>query len=489
MPSPQAATAAVTPTAGLFQATDRNSNGTPTLAILAVTTVLAWGVLAFGAVYAWAAWPMVSAVAVIALWHWRPSVPRSTVVWSSLLVVAAIGVQLVPLATATVAATSPGAATFLTAFDVAYANGVVERHALSIDPARTLRALGFFLLWLAWVPACATLIGKPRAARLLARNIAIVATIVAIIGLAQNATFNGKLLWFWTPQFYATNGFGPFVNRNHFAGWMLLALSLSVGLLFARVSRSAPPPNATLRERVLWFGSPAASPVLLTAAAALAMACSLVWTMSRSGIVSAAAALGILTAAAIYRLKGSLKRWVLAGYVLFAALGVVAWRGTDTLFDWYGNTGTLQWRIQLWKDTLPAVEAFWLTGAGVNTYGTLMVVQPRTDMTIQPREAHNDYLQLAVEGGVLVCIPAVLLAFAVGREILRALKVPQDDVTWWIRMGSVAGICAIAVQEVSEFSLHIPAVALLFSTCLAIALHRPEASTSRCASQSLISNP
>src|SRR5687768_11388703 len=137
-----------------LQNADRNTNRPPTLPILAVTAVLGWGVLAFGAVYPWAAWPLVSAVAVIALWQWRPGTPRTFVAWSALLVAAAIGVQLVPLPTAILETTSPGAATFLTAFSVAYASGVVDRHTLSIDPERTLRALGFFLLWLTWVPAC-----------------------------------------------------------------------------------------------------------------------------------------------------------------------------------------------------------------------------------------------------------------------------------------------------------------------------------------------
>ena len=124
---------------------------------------------------------------------------------------------------------------------------------------------------------------------------------------------------------------------------------------------------------------------------------------------------------------------------------MVAWRGADTLFDWYGNTGTLQWRIQLWKDTVPALEQFWLTGSGLNTYRTVMLVQPRTDLTVQPREAHNDYLQLAVEGGVLVSIPALMLLLTLAWEIVRALKRPQDEMTWWIRIGAVAGVCGIAV--------------------------------------------
>jgi hypothetical protein len=116
---------------------------------------------------------------------------------------------------------------------------------------------------------------------------------------------------------------------------------------------------------------------ILTGIAILVMACSLVWTMSRSGIAGAGVAATIMTATAVYRAKRRALRWALAGYLLFIVAAVVAWRGTDTLANWYGNTSTLEWRIDLWKDTLPALEDFWVTGSGLNTYGTLMLAYPR----------------------------------------------------------------------------------------------------------------
>ena len=183
--------------------------------------------------------------------------------------------------------------------------------------------------------------------------------------------------------------------------------------------------------------------------------------------------LTVMIAAAAYRFRGKVHRAVVAGYLVLAAAGVVAWRGADTLVNWYGTTNTLEWRFDLWRDTMPALRDFWLTGSGWNTYGTLMLVYPRTDMSVFPREAHNDYLQLAVEGGLLVGIPVLMLIFTVAREIVRKLRQPQDEMTWWIRMGAAAGISGMAVQELTEFSLQIPGVALLFGTCVAIAIHEP----------------
>lgn len=440
--------------------------------VLLITSVLTWATLAIGSVYAWGWWPTAFGVLLMAAWRCRPSGRPGTMVWAACLLMGAIAVQAVPIAVGQLEVVSPAAPRILAAFDVAFANGFFERHPLSIDPPATLRSLGFFAVCVLWTLTCLAVLRSSRAPRRLARHIGVMGTAVAIVGLANKATYNGKILWFWTPEFFAANGFGPFVNRNHFAGWMVLALTLTVGLLFTQISRSSPPASGW-RERLLWLGSPGATSVLLTSAGVLAMSCALVWTMSRSGIVAGGVGLTIMLVAAIRRSRGPVQRWAVAAYLVCTILGVIGWRGTDRLIGWYGNTGTLQWRVQLWQDTLPAARDFWLTGSGLNSYGSLMMVQPRTDHSVQPREAHNDYLQLAVEGGVLVGLPALLLLAAFGRRLVLALRVPQDEGVWWIRMGAVAGICAMAVQEISEFSLQIPAVALLFCTCAAIAMHRP----------------
>jgi O-antigen ligase len=248
-------------------------------------------------------------------------------------------------------------------------------------------------------------------------------------------------------------------------------LAVTVGVLFGLLQGAALPAASRLRERVLWIGSPAGTPVLLTAAAALVMGCALLWTMSRSGIAAAGVAMTLLCVAAVRKFSTSGGRWLVAGSVSAALVGIVSWRGTDTMVDWYSRTGTLQWRVDLWKDTWPAVQEFWLTGAGLNTFGTLFLVQPRTDLRFLPRAAHNDYLQLALEGGVLVGVPVLLVLIALAREIIRGLRAPQDEATWWIRMGAAAGIAGMAVQEITEFSLQVPGVFLLFATLVAVATH------------------
>jgi O-antigen ligase len=443
-------------------------------AVGAITAVLAWSVWSFGAVYDWAQIPLAIVVGVFGALYLRLAAFRVAKVPAAAfgVLLLAIASQLVPLTRDLVNATTPSTAAMLSLLNVRFAHASHATHAISTAPAETVRGLAFVFGAAVWTMACAVVLSRPRRPAVLAWHLVVAGTAVGITGLAQEAFFNGKLLWFWEPTFHARNAFGPFVNRNHFAGWMLLALAISVGYLFGQV-RAARPQARGWRERFLWLDSGAATPIVLTGAAIVVMACSILWTMSRSGIAGAGVAMTIMIAAAIYRSKERAHGLVLAASLATVVLTVVAWRGADVLVDWYGNTSTLEWRFALWQDTLPALRDFWLTGSGLNTYGTVMLVYPRTDMSVFPREAHNDYLQLAVEGGLLVGIPVLLLIGAVAREAIRRLRQPQDEMTWWIRMGAVAGICGMAVQELTEFSLQIPGVALLFATCVAMAIHEP----------------
>src|SRR5207249_4652572 len=61
---------------------------------------------------------------------------------------------------------------------------------------------------------------------------------IAILAIFQKLTWNGKILWFREPG-PSTHQFGPFVNPNHFAGYMELIVPLAVGLLLTLLSKHA----------------------------------------------------------------------------------------------------------------------------------------------------------------------------------------------------------------------------------------------------------
>jgi O-antigen ligase len=89
------------------------------------------------------------------------------------------------------------------------------------------------------------------------------------------------------------------------------------------------------------------------------------------------------------------------------------------------------------------------------------------------QQAHNEYLQILAEGGLIVAIPALIVLVVLVRNVRHRLHGKDDEPTFWLRAGAVAGLIGIAVQSSLEFSLQMPGNALLCVVLLAVALHRP----------------
>lgn len=448
----------------------------PSRPLAAVTAaLLGVSALLFGAVHPWAYWSVGTVTVLVAVWALKRrglgGVPLRAATPAALILLPVL-LQAVPVPGASLDAHAPANRAAIEMLEVGYA--VANAHSLSIAPGLTLTALSFLLVGAFWVGSIARGLGGAIRPRDFATFLVCVSVGIALFALMQKATFNGKIYWFWESQFGASsNYFGPFVNRNHFAGWMLLATALGAGHLLGLLSVVGRSIKPGWRERILWLGTPEASRVTLTAVGVAVMATALVWSLSRSGVAGAFVAFTILAVASVRRMRSRTQaRMALVGILVMVA-AVAAWRGLDTIAASYGDTRTLQWRFDLWRDSMPALRAFYSFGSGLNTYGRLMLLFPQTDVQVHAQQAHNDYLQLAIEGGGLVALPWLVAAVILTRRIAGNFAASQNDQTWWIRMGAVAGICGIALQEVTEFSLQIPAVGLLFATTLAIALHTP----------------
>jgi O-antigen ligase len=472
-----------------------------------ILVVIAWGALAFGSVYDWARWPLLAGSVAVGAWGFARRVPHARrrvngpILAGLLLVALAVGVQLVPLDRQTLRAWSPATHSFLRQYDLRYAmaagmpdggqglgpdvhtgtdglastvNDTRLTHPLSIDPPRTwvglacLAGFGFMLLGLA-----RGLGGRDL--RVLAPGIVALGVLMSMIGIVQKALWSGKVYGFWEPVNTGAVAFGPFINRNHFAGWMLLALSLAVGYFASLVAKGMAGVKPGWRNRVIWFSTPDGSRAALTGFALLVMGLALTLTLSRSGIACFLLAMVLSGFNVLRRQASTTKERLLSTYLAAVFVAAVAWAGIDAVgarfaeVDW-----KLGGRAGAWADAWRIHESFPWFGTGFNTYGSAtLLLQQFEKSTAHYVEAHNDYLQLLVEGGWLVAAPALVLVSLFAREVRRRFREGQDDRTgYWVRLGAVTGIVAIAFQEVVEFSLQMPGNAALFTVLCAIAVRR-----------------
>jgi O-antigen ligase len=306
--------------------------------------------------------------------------------------------------------------------------------------------------------------------------------LLAMIGIVQKALWNGKVYGFWEPINAGFGAFGPFINRNHFAGWMLLVVPLVLGFFAAQVTKGMQGAKPGWRGKVLWFATPDANKTALVGFGILIMGFSVVLTLSRSGVTCLLVALALSGWNVLRREMAASKQRFLISYLALVVVVAVGWAGIDAIgqrfaeVDWQlgGRAGASAdaWRIH---------QAFPWFGTGLNTYGTATLLLQQFERGVAHYvEAHNDYLQLLAEGGWLVAVPVLLLIGSFVREVWKRFWEDHDDRTgYWIRLGAVTGIVAIALQEIVEFSLQMPGNSALFTVLCAIAIRKTAAHRTR----------
>jgi O-antigen ligase len=346
---------------------------------------------------------------------------------------------------------------------------------LSIAPDATRRVVievvAFSLLFL----------GTTRLLRLvsldwLAGQLMGLAVAVSLIGIVQKVVLdvNEPLLYgFWRPR-EGGNPFGPFVNRNHFAGWMVMVLPVVAAYAWALVHRADHPEMTGSGPWLRWTGSVEGNRALLALSAVVILGTALVLTGSRSGMASFAVAVGVLTGFVLRRLHGR-RRWVAAGYLTAVFLAAFVWAGVGVAAARFERApAEFAGRLTAWRDTVRIIQDFPVFGTGLGGFGRAMLVYQSADRRATYAQAHNDYLQLAAEGGVVGAGAAAVVTILVGLAIRRRLRAGDADrVTYWVRRGAVAGLVGIAAQSLVEFSLQMPGNAVLCVVLAALAVHRP----------------
>jgi len=268
--------------------------------------------------------------------------------------------------------------------------------------------------------------------------------VVAVFGILQQVTFNGKLYWFREMR-YGGIPFGPYVNRNHFAGFAELIIPVSlVPLILGKVRK----------ER--WY---------LVGIFALLPIGALFLSASRGGVVSFAVEIGVLVLMILLRRSGG--QHVLAGgIILLLALLLVSWLGVKQVLDRFSSLQSLEvtsskrasMRLDTWHIFL---DHPW-TGTGL---GTLQTVFPAYETNYDAKivnHAHNDYLEALAETGVaggLCCAAFLGILFFVS---LRLLLQRDKPFVAALHLSGLVGCSGFLVHSLVDFNLHIPANALLF---------------------------
>lgn len=406
--------------------------------------------------------------------------------WSLAALVCGLLLQLVPLPGTVASLLSPRADPVRSALGLsAWLGKSGAWTPLSIAAAATLEALGTVVLAILTFWVARAVFSAPRGTRSACQALAVVGGAAAMLGIAQRALAPGLVLGVLPADTPAASPFGAFVNRNHFAAWLLMIAAPVGGYLIAHVnvhSQYRRGWGAALRE-ALRTGS------LLTITAVMVCVGALLLTLSRSALagLGAAAVWGWLFA----RSRVEVGRQALP--MLFAVLGagvlvvmlfvdLDAWAARiNSSFELTQSAGG---RVTIWRETLPIIRDFPVTGTGAGTYSDAMTVYQQSRIWVGSMQkwthfnnAHSHYVQLMTEGGVLLVLPVAAglwWLIVLGR---RATARDRGQI-FWVRAGAAAGLVGVAVQSVWEVPLVMPANAVLAAVLAALVVHeRQDGST------------
>ncbi len=349
---------------------------------------------------------------------------------------------------------------------------------ISILPRDTLAALAIsgaaaLLFWI-----CREICEIGGTGRLV-RSIAVIGIIASVAAIMQRGTNKELLYGYWRPLDAGARPYGPFVNRNHFATWAIMACPLIFGYLLAR----APAARGGLKisQRFVSAANQFGTMRIWLAASVSVLTLAVLISASRSGVIGLMAAFAISILLSRRRDVPATRRWTIFQGLVLAAVVVsfvnfnsLAKRFDETL----ASTSPVRGRTAIWRDAARLAADFRWTGTGAGTFGAAVVPYQTTEPGYTIGQAHNHYLQLAAEGGFMVSAPAALI-FLAFLLLFRRRLMEDEGPDYLIRAGAVAGIAGVMIQSFWDSGLRMPANAMLFAVLAAIAIHAPRESASK----------
>jgi len=424
------------------------------LSVLGVlTVVLGYAVLEKGGV-----WPSdwnlsLLGLSLVALLFWvrrprtsRPPRLNAALKWTVLLLPCYVAFQIIPLPRSVLHILSPARADLLHALDPVVSGGAFA--AFSVVPALTfsyLLSIAAYALTFLLVREIAS--QSSRRHWLLTFPIIGIAAFEAALGLVQY--HSGTV----------DNAFarGTYANRNHFAG--LLEMALPFAVLY---------PVAVLRRVDSRHHSPAgpALKACLGIGFAGLIFVGIIHSLSRMGFLACLASLFLIGAIAFGPgFPGEKKQLavVLAALLVVSAFvvlspGRLVSRFAELAANEEISTDT---RRLIWAETVPMIAAYPAFGCGLGGFESTFHKYQLTAPLATINFAHNDYLQLLAELGMVGFLIAAVLMIAIYAKAVRGVIRIPDPNGRYLALACLGSLTAILLHSMADFNLYIPANAMV----------------------------
>lgn len=351
---------------------------------------------------------------------------------------------------------------------------------ISIAPAATRAWLAFagalVLLAVLAIPAASITRTAVRAASVVAAS----GVAVAVYGVLARVLF-GPLLY-GSIAVPTIAPFGPFVSKNHFAGYVEMAAIVALGLALG-LARAAGGSGA-----LDWTRSSRAWRPLLGFFGLAVIALAILVSLSRGGVVALSAGLLLFFGLRFLIAPG---KWIRSsalplGLALVLVLGLLTVLPSETherigTLTSLGQEQSAPFRLRVWRAGLRAFAASPLLGFGAGAFADALAPFKSASGELRIEHAENDYVELLVEMGVVGAAAAAAAAAMSTRSALAGYRRQRDFLSRRLGPASLAALGALLAHGLFDFNLRIPSNAVLFAciATLAAGLAEPPIETCR----------
>ncbi|MCB1025891.1 MAG: O-antigen ligase family protein, partial [Acidobacteria bacterium] len=344
-------------------------------------------------------------------------------------------------------------------------------NAISLDPMSTKFAIIKLVVFLTYFAVALVYVNSPERIRKVIYTIIIFGAVMAFIGVLQRLA-SPNFIYGMREVDYATP-FASYVNQHHFAAFMEMTIGLTLGLLFG---------NSIEKDKRL-----------LLVIAVILMGIAIIFTGSRGGFLSLVGVIAFLVLANInLRQKKSeagesgsspLKRnlTLIGGSVLLIAvlLTSVIWLGEGSVrrIGDVSQPDFTNGRLHFWGVSLQIIRDHPVFGAGLEAFGVAYTKYDDWDGNLRVEQAHNDYLQILADAGILGLVFICGFIFLLFKKSLNVINDSANRFRRGVAIGSLAGCFGILVHSFFDFPLRTNANMLFFLLLVVLAtatIHYPK---------------
>jgi O-antigen ligase len=313
------------------------------------------------------------------------------------------------------------------------------------------------LLWTAYAAmlwSVPQVIATHETARRYARVLFWLGVALAAQGMLQAATGGNKPYWLRPAS--DSGVFGPYYNRDHAANFLMMAMAVGIGILWSKMRRRPEvdgPAYALTRSQSLLAGGIA----LLFVGIAVCGSRGAYLAVPLAGALLVLLGAGFAKRARSRRLRAGAAVAFAAAVVFFTFRHVGASADAGALTD-----PSILDRFFIYGDSWNWLRDSPVFGTGLGSFETVYPAYQSLDLTALVEHAHSDWLELALETGLVGLLAVLSAAALAGFGAARAWLSSESREMRALIGGALGAAAAFVIHSLFEFSFHIPGNAVVF---------------------------